>query len=153
MYNKILLAIDDSLNSLRAVEKVIELQKSWNCKVIMIHSIEHPKKIALTSIALPSGGSSYYISEQSLLDHAKEEGKKLLYRLKEVFERENLPIESRLITREPPEDYIKRITKEEFFDLTVIGTKGIHSKIKRTIIGSVTQKVVKHTSCDILIVR
>lgn len=153
MYNKILLAIDDSSNSLRAVEKVIELQKSLNCEVVMIHSIEHPKKITLTSIALPAGGNSYYISEQSLLNHAKEEGDRLLYKFKEEFEKENISIETRLITKESPEDYIKRIVKEEYFDLAVIGTHGVHSRIKRTLTGSVTQKVVKHAPCDILIVK
>ena len=153
MYNKILLAIDESSDSLRAVEKVIELQNNWNCKVIMIHSIKHPKKVTLTSIALPSGGGSYYVSEQKLLNYAKEKGEKLLYKMKEVFNKKNLPVETRLIIDEHPEDYIKRIVKEEHFDLAVIGTKGIHSKIKQIIMGSVAQRVVKYTPCDILIVR
>jgi len=153
LYKKILLAVDESSNSLRAVEKVVELQNKWNCKVIMIHSIKHPKRVILSSITLPSGGGSYYVSEQELLDDAKEKGEKLLYKMQERFNKENLTIETRLITDEHPEDCIKRIVIEDHFDLVVIGTKGVHSKIKQAIIGSVAQKVVKHTPCDILIVR
>lgn len=153
LYTKILLAVDESKNSLRAVEKVIKLQKNWNCKVIMIHSVKHPKNVLLSSISLPSGGGSYYVSEQELIHHAIEQGESLLLTMQKKFDNEKLNVETLVITEEHPEDYIERIVKEENFDLVVIGTKGVHSKLKKIIIGSVTQKVVNRTPCDILIVR
>ena len=43
--------------------------------------------------------------------------------------------------------------KEEGFDLVVIGTKGIHSKLRQILLGSVAQRVVKNAPCDVLVVR
>ncbi|MFX1503232.1 MAG: universal stress protein [Promethearchaeota archaeon] len=153
MYKKILLAVDDSPNSLRAVERVAELQNYWNCKVIMIHSIKHPTNMALESVTFPSGGGLYYVSELELLYHAKVEGERLLSRMTEKFHEKNLNVETRIITEEHPNEYIERAVKEEHIDLVVIGTKGVHSKIRKIIIGSIAQKVVKHTPCDVLIIR
>lgn len=153
MYNKILLAIDESANSLRAVEKVIELQNHWNCKVIMIHSIKHPNNMALESVTFPSGGGLYYVSELELLYHAKVEGQRLLSRMAEKFYEKKLNVETRVITEEHPNEYIERIVGEEYIDLVVIGTKGVHSKIRNRIIGSIAQKVIKHTPCDVLVIR
>lgn len=153
MYKKILLAIDGSPNSERALQKVIELQKNWNSKVVMIHSIKHSKNLLLPQIGLTSGYGSYYINEQEILEESNRESEKLLFSMQERFKKENLLVETRVILDEHPEDYIERIVSEEQFDLVVIGTKGIHSKRNQLIIGSVAQKVVKHVACDILIIR
>ncbi|MBY8989539.1 MAG: universal stress protein [Candidatus Lokiarchaeota archaeon] len=153
MYKKILLAIDGSSNSERALRKVIELQKNGNSKVVMIHSIKYSKNLLLPPIGLASGYGSYYISEPEILEESKRESEKLLFSMQELFKKENLPVETRVILDEHPEDYIKRIVKQEHFDLVVIGTKGIHSKRNQLIIGSIAQKVVKHVVCDILIIR
>jgi nucleotide-binding universal stress UspA family protein len=153
LYKNILLAIDDSTHSNKAIEKVIDLQKIWNCRVVMFHSIKHPTKLLLANIAVAAGSGSYYINESAILDEYKEEGDKILRTKQKIFTRKDLTVETRLITDEQPDEYIKRVVKEEQFDLVVIGTRGSHSKIKQVIIGSVAQKVVKHPPCDILIVR
>jgi nucleotide-binding universal stress UspA family protein len=153
MYKNILLAIDGSSNSERALRKVIELQKNWNSKVVMIHSIKHSKNLLLPPIGLASGYGSYYINDQEILEESKRESEKLLFSMQELFTKENLPVKTRIILNEHPEDYIKRIVIEEKFDLVVIGTKGIHSRRNQLMIGSVAQKVVKHVACDILIIR
>lgn len=153
MYKNILLGIDGSSNSERALRKVIELQKNWNSKVVMIHSIKHSKNLLLPPIGLASGYGSYYINDQEILEESKRESEKLLFSMQELFTKENLPVKTRIILNEHPEDYIKRIVIEEKFDLVVIGTKGIHSIRNQLMIGSVAQKVVKHVACDILIIR
>lgn len=153
IYRKILLAIDESNHSLRAIEKVMEFQNSWNSEVVMFHSIKHPSKVLLSSMAIPSGYGTYYVSEQELDYELKTAGDELIHARKELFTNNNLPVETRLITEEAPEDYIERIGEEEGFDLVVIGTKGIHSKLKQLLLGTVAHKVIKHSPCDVLIIR
>ena len=109
IYNKILLAVDDSSNSSRAINKVIDLQKSWNCKVVIFHSIKHPIKSLLPNIALLSGSGTYYVSEQELLYEYKKAGDKLLRAKQELFNNKELPVETRLITDEAPEEYIEKV--------------------------------------------
>lgn len=70
-----------------------------------------------------------------------------------MFDQAQSSIETRLIEDKASEDYIKNIVEEENFDLVVLAAKGYHSKIKEIFLGNVPTKVVKHPSCDILIVR
>ncbi len=149
MYRKILLAIDESENSNRAIEKVIELQKSWNCDVIMFHSIKHRSKSIVVGARIGSGGS-YYISEREL---EYKIGKDILLAKEKYFDKANLPVEARLIIDDPPEEYIEKSVKKENFDLIVIGTKGYHSKLREILLGSVARNAVKHASCDVLVIR
>lgn len=153
IYKKILLAVDESENSNRAIEKLIDLQRSWNCKVVMFHSIKHPTKPLLAGSFLAGSGGSYNISESELLQEVHKTGEKILLAKQELFNKEQLPVETRLIIEDHPENYIKKSVEEESFDLVVIGTKGIHSKLKQILLGSVANKVVKHAPCDVLIIR
>ena len=65
----------------------------------------------------------------------------------------NQKVETRLIYNTMPEDYIKKIVKEEEFDLVILGCKGDHSKLRRTFLGTVPDKVINEAPCDVLIVR
>jgi len=153
IYKKILIAIDESNNSIRAIEKVIDLQKSENCKVVMFHSIGHPTRPLIATVPMASGVGSFNINETELLFEYKEAGNKLLLARQKLFNNEELAVEKRLILDETPEEYIERIVEEQGFDLVVIGSKGIHSKLSQFLLGSVAQRVVKHAVCDVLIVR
>ena len=70
-----------------------------------------------------------------------------------MFDEAKMPVETHLIEDEDPEDYIERMVREEGFDLVVIGTKGIHSKLRQVILGTVATRVIKHVPCDVLIIR
>lgn len=154
MYEKILLALDGSDNSIRAVKKVIEFQKEWDCKVVLFHSIKHPININMVSImplAAPYYSSTFVEVKQENLNI--EWSKMILKQAKNMFNEVNLPVSVRLIKDEMPEDYIERIVEEEDFDLVVLGFKGYHSKLRENVIGSVTQKVVRYSSCDVFIIK
>jgi nucleotide-binding universal stress UspA family protein len=153
LYKKILLAVDESNNSSRAIEKVIDLQKSENCKVVMFHSIRHPSRPIIATLPSASGSGSFFINERELFNEYRKEGDSLLLARQKLFNNEDLPVEIRLIMDEAPEDYIERIVREQEFDLVVIGTKGVHSKLNQFILGSVAQRVVKQATCDVLIIR
>ncbi|TFG01308.1 MAG: universal stress protein [Promethearchaeota archaeon] len=153
IYKKILFGLDGSENSNRAAKKVIELQKKWNCNVVIFHSIKHPKKIFLYPLVLTASFGSCYTTEINFLTEYEKEAKKILRDNKKIFDEAQVPVESRLIKDENPEDYIERVVKEEGFDLVVVGIKGVHSKLRQIITGSVAQKVIKHTPCDVLIVK
>ncbi len=83
----------------------------------------------------------------------RKRGTELLDNTKKLFETENASIETRLILDEAPEEYIKKVVKDEGFDLVVLGCKGDHSKLKRTLIGTIPEKVLNEVPCDLLIIR
>lgn len=149
LYKKILFATDGSEISERAAEKIVELHKKWNCKVVVFHSLAHQVIHDMMLISSTKFGS------YSTLEYINEE--KDVYRIlretKKFFDAAGVPVEARLVREYEPDEYIIKSVEDENFDLVVIGVKGVHSMLKEINIGSVTQKVMKHVSCDVLIVK
>jgi nucleotide-binding universal stress UspA family protein len=148
MYKKILLAVDGSDVSNRAIEKVIKLQKEWNSEVVVFHSVMH-------HMIMPVAYSSGYALQMymNVEEDERQEGRKIIDQAKIKFHEADAPAKFDLITYENPEEYIERIVEVEKFDLVVLGVKGTHSKLKQAITGSITKKVIKKAPCDVLVVK
>ncbi|MFX0075091.1 MAG: universal stress protein, partial [Candidatus Hermodarchaeota archaeon] len=76
MFKKILLGVDKSENSMKAVNKVIEIQKETNAKVVIFHSfLHHISELRPTFLgtAISSDNLSYEIHTDLV-----KEGTKLL---------------------------------------------------------------------------
>ena len=157
MYKKILIGIDGSESSYKAILKAIELQKSSKSKVIVFHSVE--------SHAEPGGmfmGPSYNIPYvysisdpdiQRIKEVYEKNAQAILDRAKELFMEAGLEAETRLIYEHGPVSYIKEMVKKEQVDLVIIGSKGLHSLLEDILLGNVAEKVLRHVPCDILIIR
>jgi nucleotide-binding universal stress UspA family protein len=150
MYDKILIGLDDSDNSRRAAKRLIELQKKFNSEIIAFHSVLH--HLSEINPSYLGGGGGSVISLQIHEDYVNR-GRKVLKEAEELFKESGIDIETRLIYDIPPEDYIEKIVEEENINLVVLGCKGSHSKLKRTFVGTVPDKVVNTAGCDVLIVR
>jgi len=170
MYKKILLATDGSDHIDRAASIVIGFYKKWGCEIRIFHSIKHAlEKVDPPTLGLylPYSTSGYMDLSSSppvytgdlnpnnrLRDSEVEEiGRNILNEKKALFEELQVPVKTKLIVKEDPEDYILRIVKKKKFDLVVVGCKGIHSKLSQIFIGSVAQHVVAHAPCDVLVAR
>ncbi|MFW9937389.1 MAG: universal stress protein [Candidatus Thorarchaeota archaeon] len=160
MYKKILLGTDGSDYSLRAAQKVIELTKLNDTKVVAFHSVEHH--------AIPSGldlgypfvtTRTYEIPPQDyqrIREEYEVKGREVIEETERLFAEYGLDIEVRLVMDEDADDYITRIVKEEGFDLVVLGFKGVHStleKIEEFFSGSIAKKVFEKAPCDVLLIR
>ncbi len=157
MYKKVLVAVDGSENSNRAVLRAIEIKKTGNPQIIVFHSIKH--HWIDQAFEIPIGVFStfgYRIPQgdyNKVVDEYKENGKKVLENAKEQFGKENISVETRVISDEEPGDYIKRVVNVEKFDLVILGCKGHHSKIRTTILGTIPEKVLNKADCDVLIAK
>ena len=151
MYKKIILGIDDSENSMKAVDKVMTLQKENNSEVVIFHSVLHH-----ISDLRPSFGSnpSPDVSLQYEVDRDRaNSAKELLDGVKKKFKDEGLDVETRTIYELGPQYYIEKKVKEEGFDLVVLGCKGEHSKLRRTVLGTIPEYTINHVDVDILIAK
>ena len=62
-------------------------------------------------------------------------------------------VEAKLLLREgDPADEIVRVAKDEGYDLIVVGHRGL-SPVKAFLLGSVSNRVVSHAPCSVLVVR
>jgi len=149
VYNKILLATDGSTHAENAAKKTVELQKIWNSKILIIHSVKDKRTASELYPNVDVLFRKYTILEDVYIDAGTE----LLKRTKRMFGKNQDSVEYRLIKNETPSKYILRVVKEENIDLVVLGSRGIHSKIKKTFLGTVSTNVAKQVDCDILIVK
>ena len=151
MFKKILVGVDNSENSTKAIDKVIEIQKETNSEVVLFHSFLHnitELRPAFGVISVPDTSLSYEIHTDIV-----REGTKLLDDIKKKFESKGLKVETRRIFDFGPEYYIEERVKEEDFDLVVLGCGGKHSKLRRTFVGTVPEYVINHVDVDILIAK
>lgn len=156
MYKKILLATDGSNESSRAAARIADLVKDTKAEVTIFHSIEHhnfPKVIVGNS----EFGSPVYEFDQKQYDaiqkRFEQQGEHIIGKAKAILEDNGIKVDTRLVSAEKPDEYIKHIVPEEHFDLVVLGYKGQHSRLKEFLLGSITESVVNHVHCDLLIVR
>jgi nucleotide-binding universal stress UspA family protein len=151
MYKKILVGIDDSEDAKHAAEKAIEFAKRDNSSVVVFHSVfHHLSEMDLSFSGLAGAGAPVNFTIHQ--DYIKA-GSQLLEKTEKLFKESNLEVDTRLIYDIHPEDYIEKQTKEENFDLVILGCKGKHSKIERVFMGTVPSSVINNTDCDVLIVR
>jgi nucleotide-binding universal stress UspA family protein len=173
MYKKILIATDGSNHINRAASIIIGFYKKWASEIIIFHSIKHMlQKVYPPSHgwSVPYASDTYFqsisTSKSILIEQEKDPkitrisehevekiGENILISKKSIFEEVGVPTETRLITKEEPEDYILKRVKKEKFDLIVLGIKGIHSKLSQIFVGSVAEEIVKKAPCDVLVIR
>ena len=155
MYNKILVALDTSDDFNHIAETVIEIAKNKNTKVVLFHTLDNIMTYILPTIVVPVGYSSTLLSP-SYIENRREiedNAKQLLEDTKQLFEKENIAVESRLIDDESPEDYITRVIDEEGFDLVVLSCKGDHSSFRRAFTETIPLKILNDGRSDVLIIR
>jgi len=161
--------MDDSEDAFRAAKRVIELVKSgemtsleepskMKTKIVAFHSIMHHEfpQGSLIPISSPFGSSSYMMAPiyyQKLEQEYREHGEQILRKVKELFDKENVPIETRLIDDQTPAEYILKIEEHKRFDLVALGCKGEHSRLEELLIGTVAYDILNKVDSDILIVR
>ena len=136
IYNKILIGIDESEESKKAVKRVIEIQKDFGGDTVVFHSVLHG-----------------FASRESIKEEDMKEGKKILSNVEKIFKDVNLSIETRLIEDVHPEDFIKEVVEKEKFNLVVLGNKGKHKLLRRSVIGSIPANVMNSVLCDVLVIR
>ena len=83
----------------------------------------------------------------------EEIGLAILGSKKAIFDEVQVPVKTKLIVKEEPEDYILRIVPKKNYNLVVIGRTGLHSTLKKAIFGSVSQRIVEQAPCDVLVIK
>ncbi|MFX1488019.1 MAG: universal stress protein [Promethearchaeota archaeon] len=129
-----LIGIDESESSVKAAKRIIEIQKDSEGKVIAFHSTLHRK------------------SDSNAIN-LEEHEKQVFNEIRKLFKKNNLSLETRLITDLNAEDYIKDTVENENINLVVLGYDGKHGIVKRRILGSIPTAIMNNVLCDVLVVK
>jgi nucleotide-binding universal stress UspA family protein len=135
---RILVAVDGSEYSLAAVKAAAELAAERSIKTVTLINViplETSTEGAVPIAATPGDIEAWEIFEQP---------KALL---------EKAGVKPELLVRiGDPADQIVRVAREHGFDLIVVGHRGL-SPVKAFLLGSVSDRVVTHAPCSVLVVR
>jgi nucleotide-binding universal stress UspA family protein len=135
---KILVPVDGSAYSLKAVETACDLAKA-----------QAPATVVLTAVAvqIPELEEGVYIAEKM-----KAQAEIALAKAKEVAKGKGIDAEVFLGTGASPADEIVQTAKDQKADLIVIGSRGLAGKT-RSFLGSTASQVVTYSPCSVLVVK
>jgi nucleotide-binding universal stress UspA family protein len=154
LFEKILVPLDGSEHSLKALEKAIQIAKKFSGSITLIHVYS----VTVTPIILPeptlsTPGVPVLTSAEAsrVAEAARQAGNRILDDGEEKVKTERVST-SKILVEGHAVSEIVRAAKEGNFDLIVIGARGV-SHIRELFLGSVTDGVVHHAVCPVLVVK
>ncbi|MEP1216919.1 MAG: universal stress protein [Marinobacter sp.] len=146
MFKRILVAVDGSKSSFKAVDKAIALQKLTDAEIYLICVYKHHSLFeASLSIGRPDGMD---IPDKVLSDYAKE----IVNHAKEKAKEKGAVKIRGFVKAGRPSSVIVKFAQDKEVDLIVVGTRGTHSDKDGMLLGSVSHRVASKAKCPVLVV-
>jgi len=139
MIDKILVPIDGSENGEKGLRYACQVANKLGATIIVLYVVN-----------IPFTGESAIIDIDSLIS----DGRKILEGTKKIVKEENCPrahYELRQGFGNPGHEIVK-FSKEGGFSMIIMSARG-HTTLTHILIGSVSDMVVHHAPCPVLIVR
>lgn len=138
---KVLVPVDGSENSLRAVRHVIKLVRD-----------REPPDIHLVNVQPPvSGDVTTFVGSSAVKNWHREEGEKALAAAKAELDRAGVPYHVHILVGSPGE-VVAEFSKELGVDKIIMGTRGL-GKAAGLILGSVANDVIRHADVPVTLVK
>ena len=141
MFTKILVPVDGSDNSYKALEASLVLSEKLGSNISVVNVME---QVPITHIE-----SEKLLNE--LLEAYKKENQEILSKCSDIARQKGITIKTVLLQGNPA-PAILDYSKKENFDLVIMGSRGM-GKFKELILGSVSSKIVHHSPCAIMIIK
>jgi nucleotide-binding universal stress UspA family protein len=145
-YKRILVAVDGSSASNKGLREALRLAKAGRARVWLLHVVnEFPAFSAMDGLAAAA---------VDLVPALREGGERILARAKAVADKAG--VRATVVLREriggPAADWIVREARKQRADLVVLGTHGRRG-VRRLVLGSDAEQVVRTASVPVLLVR
>jgi nucleotide-binding universal stress UspA family protein len=137
-FKNILVPIDGSVYSEKALKRASELAQVFDSKIILIYVVEKSIPINL-------------LDRKEYLEILRKFGNKVLEKANIVLSKKGIPAKV-LLKEGNIFNEIEKVVKKEKCDLVVVGNKGLGS-VTRLLLGSVSNKISQSSSCSVLIVK
>lgn len=144
---KILVAIDGSETSVKAAEKAVDIAKLYGCELVFVAVVDVNMDLGqygvFTAKYLP-------IDHKELIDAKNKQGINMLNDVVAKLDINGLKTEKHVLAGNPFEKIID-FAEDNKVDLIVMGRRGL-SRVERFFMGSVTQRVLAHAPCSVLVI-
>ena len=137
-FKTILVPLDGSRYSKKALQRAIEIAHAFDSKIILVYVAEK------SSINL--------LDRKEYMDMLRKFGKKTLDNGNKLLTKNRIPGKSLLKEGRSIVSEIEKIVKSEKCDLVIVGNKGL-GKVTGFLLGSVSNKLAQNSNCSLLIVK
>jgi len=141
LFSKILVPVDGSDISYRALDSALFLSERLASKITAIHVIEKVPTV--------------YIQSQKVLDELlethKNESQKILDECSSIATKKGIAINTTLLEGNPASTILE-FSQMEKYEVIIIGSRGM-GHFKELILGSVSSKILHHSLCSVLLIR
>lgn len=144
MFSRILVAVDGSPFAERALAHAVDLSKKYEAKLIIVHVVLR-RFYAVTPSEAGVLATTVFVKEM------ESEGEKIIAKSDEFAKEAGVAYECRLV-QGVPADEIVRLAQAENVDLIVVGSRGL-TEVRAFLLGSVSDKVMHHAKCPVLVIR
>jgi len=144
---KMIIAYDGSVASKRAVEMALKCSSKDDELTLLTVIPAELAESSFTKMLLPTIDLSSVVKSGSFKERAMETLSKVVAEIENNVKKVNVVVESG-----DPADEILMSAKKHEADIIVLGYKG-YGKEGRFLLGSVTDKVVRHAGVSVLVVR
>ncbi|MBM3897478.1 MAG: universal stress protein [Thaumarchaeota archaeon] len=142
IFRKILVPIDGSNDSARALGVACKLAKDQKSLVTALYVVQKPGVPDPLDISTTG----------EILEAMEKYGREVLTTAKIDAERMDVKIDTNVISGYTVANTVVEYAKEGGYDLIVMGTRG-RSGLKRVLLGSVAFGVITYANCAVLVVR
>lgn len=141
MFSKILVPVDGSENSYRAIKAATFLAEKLGSDVRALHVLENLPKLYIESQKILN----------DLLTARTKEGRDILTKCFEEAKKSGVNIKTELLEGDAA-SIILEMSNREKFDAIFMGSRGL-GRFKELFLGSVSSKVLHHATCPVLLVK
>ncbi|MDY0235708.1 MAG: universal stress protein [Gudongella sp.] len=135
---KILVPIDGSEYSMRALEKAKELGEFYKAEITLLTVIDSGRFMSIDF-------------KQDMINSSIEAGQELLHKATDILAGYPYGFKSTYRMGDIPNEIIT-MAEENDFDLIVLGSRGL-GVFTRALLGGVSQKVVSHANTTVMVVK
>ena len=137
-FKKILVPLDGSKYSEKVLERVSDLVRAFDSKIILLYVIEKPLPIN-------------FLDRKEYLSILQKFGNKTLNKANDLLLKNGITAKT-LLKKGNIVSEIEKVAKNEKCDLIVVGSKGLGA-VTRLLLGSVSNKLAQYSPCSLLIVK
>jgi nucleotide-binding universal stress UspA family protein len=142
MYSKILVSVDGSENSLRALRHGLFLASRLKTKLSVLYVLEIPPVV--------------YVQSQKIINSAiesiEDEAKKVFSEVDKEAKKYDYAYEAVILKGHPVASVIIEYADQKDMEIIIIGSRGF-GKFKTAILGSVSHHIIHHTKRPVILIK
>lgn len=141
VYKKIMVAVDGSKEAELAFKKAVNVARRNDSELLLAHVIDTRAFQTISSLDGLMMEQASEMAKQTLADYQKMANDSGVSKVKAIIEYGS-----------PKSVIAKELPDTEKVDLIMLGATGLNA-VERLFIGSVSEYVIRHAVCDVLVVR